>query len=304
MKKVIYATVVYPCKSFDSFINDYLVSVFGQTEQNFELLLILDDVDVQKVKDYIQIFNSIEKPVHLIRDSKKRSPNELRKKLVDISYELNGDILIFSDFDENVALNRVEVVLQHINGYDFAFNDFYLVDQFLDRLDNKSFFSQRDIPSEVFDWRQIKSFNFIGFGSLSINLSSYDYKNMIFPNQIKALDWFLCTHVLYHGGKGVKLMDTYANYRQHDDSYVGFNFNLDERKLMLGLDVKIAHYGYFKSLNSAFLNLYNEIFSLKSYLDKNGKEDYINVVNMKFKTDCMCWWENIKLLEELGDEFK
>ena len=48
MKKVIYSAVMYPCDEFDIFIMDYLKSIFIQTNQNFELLLVLDNISIEK----------------------------------------------------------------------------------------------------------------------------------------------------------------------------------------------------------------------------------------------------------------
>jgi len=298
-KKVIYATVMYECNCFDTFINDYLRSVFEQTVQDFELLIIIDSADKSKIDNNIQKLNINNKTIHIKKYLEALSPIQLRKKLIDISYSLNADILIFSDFDENVASNRVEEIVNNMSNYDFTFNDFYIVDNKLKRLEANSFFHNRDIPAEVTDWHYIQSFNYVGFGSLAINLKSYDYQNLIFPDSIKALDWFIATVVLVNGGNGVKLINTYANYRQHENSFVGFDFNLDEVKLMQGIDVKLSHYDYFKVYKEDFHTLYDNMIELKKYIDENGTEEYIQKINSKFDTNNFCWWENIKTLKEV-----
>lgn len=299
MQKILYSTVMYPNKDFEIFINDYLSSVFNQTYKNFELLVVLDDVDIVLVQRYIDKINKDKIKIHIRKYDEKFTPIELRKKLIDISYELNADILIFSDFDENVAGNRIEEVVNKINNYDFAFNDFFIVDKNLNRLISKSFFETRDIPLVVENWTDIKSYNYIGFGSLAINLKSFDYKNFEFPKEIKALDWFLATYVLLHSGKGIKLDKTYANYRQHESSFVGFNFKLDTVKLKQGLDVVLNHYKYFKEYNNEFNNLYNETRELQNFIEEISKEKYIDIINNKFDSSKFCWWENIKTKKEL-----
>ena len=47
--KIIYSTVMYDCQNFDIFINDYLKSVFCQTDNDFELLIVIDNAN----EDYI-----------------------------------------------------------------------------------------------------------------------------------------------------------------------------------------------------------------------------------------------------------
>lgn len=163
----------------------------------------------------------------------------------------------------------------------------------------KKFFQTRDIPVEVKNWKDIKSSNYIGFGSLAINLNSFNYKDLVFPYDIKALDWYIATYVLLHNGNGIKLDKTYANYRQHESSFVGFNFELDTVKLEQGIDIKLSHYKHFKEYNSDFKDLYNEIKELKKHIEKIGSEKYIEIVNNKFDTSKLCWWENIKTKKEL-----
>lgn len=300
MNNIIYSTVIYPCGQFDIFIQDYLMSVFMQTCTKFDLLLVLDNVDVDIVKGYVKVFNNNDVKVHIKEITKKITPIELRKIQVDEAYAKKADILIFSDFDENVALNRVEEVVRHIDDFAFAFNDFYIVDDKLERINDESFFSSRKIPTQLNDYAEILSNNFVGLGSMAINLRKFPFEEMVFPKDIKALDWYIATSVLLSGNKGVALFDTYANYRQHNGSFVGFDFKLDESKLMQGIDVKIAHYNQFKDCSDEFRVLHDRLIELKGYIQINGSEKYIKLVNDGFLTSGFCWWENIKTKEELG----
>lgn len=229
MNKTLYSTVIYPCDNFDRFIKDYLASVFNQTGQDFDLLLVLDNVESGKVEKYLNEYNKIDKKLFIRNFKKDYTPIELRKKQIEIAYELKFDTLILSDFDENVALNRVEEIVKNINGYAFAFNDFYVVDQDLKKISETSFFQTRKIPKEVTSYKDILEFNFIGLGSIALNLKEFNYSNLEFPKEIKALDWYIATKVLLNGGKGISLHNTYANYRQHESSFVGFDFRLNKK---------------------------------------------------------------------------
>lgn len=302
IKKLVYATVIYECKEFDVFIKDYLTSVFCQTDQSFELLLILDDVSESVVRKRLKEYKGENKAVHVYKNVKHETPIQLRKRLIDKAYSLGADVLVFSDFDETVANNRVEEVRKYIGNYEFVFNDFYIVDDKLNKIQEESFFNSRKIPDEIDNWQDIKYFNFIGFGSLAINLKLYDYNEMIIPDNVFALDWYVATRVLLDGGKGYKLSTTYANYRQHNDSYVGFNFLLTENKLNQGLEVKRNHYLALSKIDSGFLEPYMAIIDLREYIALIGSDMYINAVNSKFDTEKFCWWENIKLKNELDDE--
>lgn len=300
MKKVIYSTVMYSCDDFDIFVMDYLKSVFIQTNQNFELLLILDNISIEKVKEYVDKFNKVNKKIYIKNFTKNFTPIELRKKQIDMAYELDSDILILSDFDENVTANRVEEVVKNIDGYAFAFNDFYIVDKNLIKLNDKSFFETREIPNKITSHKEILSFNFIGLGSMALNLMEFDYKSLEFPKDIKALDWYIASRVLLTDCKGIKLDNTYANYRQHESSFVGFDFKLNNERLEQGLNVKLIHYNNLKKFNDKFYDLYNEIAELKTFIQNLGQDEYINLINEKYEISKFCWWENIKTKKELG----
>ncbi|WP_375724884.1 hypothetical protein LXN10_05480 [Arcobacter sp. KX21116] len=299
MSKIIYSTVIYPSKNFELFMHDYLDSVFSQTYINFELLLILDNIDANKVREYVDKFNANNKKVYIKKFIENLMPIELRKKQIEIAYNMKADILIFSDFDENVAINRVEEVIKNISGYAFAFNDFYIVDKNLKKLSEKSFFQTRIIPKEISSYKEILSFNFIGLGSMAINLKQYSFDKLKFPKDIKALDWYIATKVLLSGYKSIALHNTYANYRQHENSFVGFNFKLNKDNLTKGLNVKLIHYSHLKKHNNEFKSLYNEILELKQYIKTIGVEKYIKLVNSKYDTNKFCWWENIKVKKDL-----
>ncbi len=303
MNKVIYATVMYDCHDFSIFMNDYLESVFIQTEQNFELLILNDNANQTLIERDVKKFNLNDKNVHILATAGSLSPIQLRKKLISVCYELNADILIFSDFDETVADNRVEEVVRNIGRSDFIFNDFYVVDRKLKRIENSSFFDKRTIPNVIQSWHAIGEFNFVGLGSLAINLSTYSYDKIDFPEHIVALDWYIATRVLLDQGTGVKLASTYANYRQHDNSLIGFDFYLDKEKLSQGIKVKKNHYYAFNE-HVDFQMLYFEILALESYIAKTGIDNYISAVNSKFDTSKFCWWENIKLVKEIDSDTK
>lgn len=300
MSKNLYSTVIYPCVNFDRFIKDYLVSVFNQTRQDFDLLLILDNVEIGKVENYINEYNKIDKKIIIKNFKEGFSPIELRKKQIELAYELQIDTLIFSDFDENVAHNRVEEIVKNINGYAFAFNDFYIVDQDLKKTSETSFFQTRKVPKEVTSYKDILEFNFIGLGSIALNLKEFNYINLEFPKDIKALDWYIATRVLLSGSKGISLHNTYANYRQHESSFVGFDFKLNKEKLEQGISIKLSHYNSLIDCNSIFKDLYDEMIELKKYFEIYGIDEYIKLVNTKFDTSKFCWWENIKTKKELG----
>ena len=110
--------------------------------------------------------------------------------------------------------------------------------------------------------------------------------------------------VLLNGGVGFKLENTFANYRQHVDSYIGFNKKLDKESLLFGLEVKKAHYSFFSNNSphaesNQFKKLYKSTLELENrIINSQFLDEYISAVNDSVNYDDFCWWENIKLFEE------
>ena len=299
MKKIIYTTVIYPCKNFNSQIRDYLNSVNSQTNKSFKLLLILDRISKKDISNYLKLYLCSNIKIKIFESFDNLNPIELRKKQINLSYKYKADILIFSDFDDVVQNNRVEKILKYINNYDFVFNDFHISDQSLNKIYEQSFFARRKIPKIISDFKKILHFNYIGYGSLAINLNSFDYNKLFIPKNILALDWYIVSKVLFYGGKGAAVYETCNYYRQHKNSLVGFNFKLNLRKLKFALKVKTLHYFHLKRLHHVFNDSYNIMIKLTKYIKKYGKKKYINIINSNFDTSNFCWWENIKSVSEL-----
>ena len=297
--RVIYGTVIYGCQNFDLFMSDYLGSVFNQTYVEFDLLLVLDGVSESEVQRYLIKYNKMGKKVYINGYDYGLSPAELRIKLIELSYEMNAGVLIFSDFDEIVSANRVEEVVKNIYEYDFAFNDFYVTDEGLNKVFEESFFSKRNVPCVLDRWREIESFNFVGLGSLSVNLKSFDYMSIQVPRTVVAFDWFLITSVLLNNGKGIKIDRAYAYYRQHKKSLVGFDFSLNEERLWQGINVKLEHYKGLSDVFDEFKKKYDDVVGLIEYIHDIGSEDYIGCINNGYDVGKFCWWENIKMRSEV-----
>ena len=227
----------------------------------------------------------------------------MRKDIIEIAYSINIDYLVFSDFDDTYAENRITEVYSSIESFDCAFNDFFIVDSSLDKIYKDSFYNLSNCNTSLSSVSQLLNKNYIGLGSMALNLRKFPYDKVKLPKYVRAFDWFLVSYVLLKGGTCSFLKNTYANYRQHNDSYVGSVNELDEDKLSHGIDVKLAHYKAFASSCSIFNELLSDMVALKKYLNAHGTDDYISRVNKIFMNKFPCWWENILTLDELNEAY-
>lgn len=173
----------------------------------------------------------------------------------------------------------------------------------MDKIYNNSFYNLAKCNTSLASVNSLLNKNYVGLGSMALNLRKFPYDKLKLPKCVKAFDWFLVSYVLLSGGTCSFLKNTYANYRQHADSYVGSVNELDEDKLRFGINVKISHYNAFASSCSIFNGLLSDMVALKKYLSSHGTDDYIIRVNEIFTNKFPCWWENILTLDELNEAY-
>lgn len=298
------AAVIYNCHNIDVFLDDYFDSLKRQNHSDFIYILFLDGVKESKIKTFIIRHKISDSRVFFFHDKNFISPTDIRKKIISIAYDLNVEILIFSDIDDVYSDNRVKNVCENIGNKSFVFNDFFIVDSKLKKLNKKSYYELVDCDLRLQNHSPITTKNYIGLGSLALNLNSFPYNRIDFPSYIKAFDWYLVTFVLLNGGSCSFLENTFAFYRQHDNSFIGSFNELNKKRLKLGIQVKLNHFKALKDYNKCYKYLLDQIIKLNSYLTLNGEREYIKKVNSHFEGKFPCWWQNILTLDEIYETYR
>lgn len=301
MKKILWATVIYPTPMFDIFLKDFLENIENQTSHDFDLLLFLDCIPKDKITEKIDNFSNLsqKKIIFLEQSQHILSPQSIRTLIIKEVQKLQYKLLIISDFDEVSDTNRFEETKKHLyRDYDFYFNSFYITDFCFNKKSQTHFYQEKKIKKYINQIKPLVKKNFVGLGNIAIKISNPLFSQLPNPTKILAYDWFLVTWMVINGLTGMRLDNTYNRYRQHGNSFVGIGEKLCPKKLLLGIKVKKEHYSYFSHLDSNFYKLLDEIIEVEQYILKN-EEKYIRIINEKFDTKKMCWWENIKSLEEI-----
>lgn len=297
MKKILLATVIYPTSYFDLFLKDVILSIRNQSYQDFSVLFFLDKVSLTLVKPIIEAYELSQKKIFYLQNTSNLTPSTIRQNIIDFSYENKYDMLFFCDFDEIIFPQKIEKTLLSMQDcFDFSFCNTLLTDSLLVPINGEGFLDKKKIPSVVQTIFPILEKNFIGLGDLAINLKKKDLYKL--SPKTYAYDWFIATHMLLNGWRGVKIEECLGSYRQYDLNYIGGNFKLTTQNLSLGIKVKKQHYRYFYVFDNIFKSLLDEILKTERYILKNRKK-YIKIINDNFSAETMCWWENIKTLEEI-----
>lgn len=298
---IFWATVFYPTRFFEKFFFESLGSIKNQTYQEFTLLIFLDNIekDIElRIKNFF--FDTKIKILFFYQPKIPLDTCQIRQFLINKSIESGADLLVFSDFDEIVDSNRLENIMQQIQDFDFSYHSCYITDFNLKKLLPVDIQSLKNIPDQIDDFKILLDKNFVGLGALSLNLKK-NFKIFQAPKDIKAYDWFLATKFLLENKRGILIKNSFTHYRQHPESYVGINRPLDNYSLQLGLQVKIAHYRYFRKFHPLYEAKLQEIEELELFLKSvENKQKYITIINTHFDPTFLCWWENIKPLKEIS----
>lgn len=298
----LWAVVLYPSIHFEIFLKDCLDSIAQQSLKDSSLYLFYDGlnpIQEEEVKEVCSELNLNPAFIHK-QPLGVLSPSQIRHQIITFALEKKFEILIFSDFDERVDLNRLELTLPILETYDFAYCNAYITDFNHQKLHPQDLHTLLKIPSTITDIAPIVDKNFVGLGSLAINLRRYRNKHPKTLSPTLAYDWFLTTHMLLCNLKGSSIHSSFTQYRQHSHTYIGIGKPLNLQTLDLGLEVKLNHYAHFSSLAPIFKNRFKQIQELKAYLNNKQRiENYIKIVNHHFNPLQMSWWENIKTLQEI-----
>lgn len=303
MPKILWAVVLYPSIHFDTFLKDCFRSIASQSLRDFTLYLFFDGLEEVQQEKVKQVCHSLDlNPTLFYKQSLGAlNPPQIRHQIISFSIENDFEILVFSDFDEMVDSNRLELTLPALETYDFAYCNAYITDFYHQKLHAQDLHTLLKIPSDITELAPIIDKNFVGLGSLGINLARYGDKHPKIPPRTLAYDWFLATHMILSHLKGKSISLSLTKYRQHSDTYIGIGRPLNPRTLHLGLQAKLSHYDHFSQYLPIFQDRLKQMLELENYLRKGNQsiEKYIKIVNEHFNPLEMSWWENIKTLKEI-----
>jgi len=259
---------VYP--GVESYMEDYLNSIWKQTHQDFDLLILGNGPAL-----------------------------ELRLKAIAHAVLEGYKYLVFTDTDDFFSSNRVRLSLTWLQkGYDFVFNEIELVGILGDTLEH-NVLQRIGVEKEYGNVDAIIDRNIFGLSTTAVKVECL--RGLEIPKNIIALDWWIYTMLLLgeHQGKFLKNAITY--YRQTGDNLVGMGGSLDEKRLKRGVEVKSLHY------ENAALYEGSAIFKRKRgdtrLLEKKLEDDvfkkkYIEVINKNMKEIYNGWWSEILSLGE------
>ena len=279
--RVCLGAVIY--KQAEAFLMDLVGSINGQTDQDFDLLIVNDNYELKDlqslgvVTEEAQLSPSLAPAVRGERNFLNLKPvgctvAQTRIEMIRHAKELGYDLLIVCDADDTFASTRVARYKQAYEmdkTYAFYYNEL---------VTDKGDTILEDLPEEVTDVRAISQSNFIGMGTTAINLNMLDdsFITSLSEGDCQVFDWYFYTRVLMDVGSGALVTGAATTYRIHAANTVGTSHDVEQE-----YQVKLTHYKnlgirypYFQRLYEALQQL--DIDSIDTSQHHNGY-----------------WWSNI-----------
>lgn len=237
--KVGFGVVIY--KQAMYFIREFLQNMEQQTNQDFDLLIVNDDCDMDELDllDKYLCENGLAGRFHMINGiSKTGFVADYRVQLIYEAKNQGYDLLIIGDADDLFAGTRIEKVTnvyQKNRNRAFYYNYLY---------DNRGRILMRNIPKEVSCINDILQRNFLGMSNTALNMScmTKEFIVSLYDGCCPVFDWYLFSRILLDIGTGILVENTYTVYRLYTDNLVGIQNAANRETVRREKEVKLAHY--------------------------------------------------------------
>ncbi|UJH89863.1 glycosyltransferase family 2 protein [Antarcticibacterium sp. 1MA-6-2] len=201
-------SIVTPTFNSEKYIKETISSIFNQTYQNWELLII-DDCSLDKTVSYIKEFSQKDKRVTLFQNEVNSGPAVSRNKGIkaatgDFLTFLDGDDIWFPSFLEN-SLNACQN-----NNYEFVFASYRRLDESLQPL-----LSDFIVPDKVKYQDVLKA---CPIPCLTAFLDIKRIGKYYMPIMNKRQDWGLWLAILKEVDFAYGIQEPLAAYRMRKDS--------------------------------------------------------------------------------------
>lgn len=267
--KILFGSVVY--QAGDKYLDDFFSSIDRQTDKNFSVLLLNDDMDMERLKKKLSKYAFDAEIIHI----QDKTPVQLRIELIRRAKQKQADLLIMGDCDDFFSDTRViRVVHAYINNPDttFFYHELRSIDETV---------LMPKLPEYVKDFRDIGEYNFLGLSNTALNVKHISFKfiDSLREYDYEIFDWYLFSRLLLEGACGKKVTGCFTIYRLHENNLAGIQVN-DRSNIERELDVKIKHYENLRKYHVYFEEKYHQFQNRKYHVLEEKNQYY--------------WWNLLK----------
>jgi hypothetical protein len=276
-------TALYP--KGKKFLKYFFNSLNTQTTKNFDVLLANDGVNQSDFLPFLKNIN-----FEIISVSRKIA--NIRRKLI-LKAIKNYKKIIFSDSDDLLENNRIEVIKKMLDKNHIIVNDIDLINENRDLI-KKKYFSKRLKDGCKITIKLLLIGNMMGLTNTAAKTEVFKKCPALLHGNPFAFDWYLWSSILLKKYNAKFTNKTSSKYTCRSSSLSEFENVIDEDYVIKVVNLKYEHYCLMKKLDSSFSKLADEFKNMKKKLaDKTWLNDYIIQTNRNLIPNHF-WWENIK----------
>lgn len=280
MNKVAVIAVIFP--SNQPYFDSFLTSIKNQTTNEFDLIIINDGIE--NISDVVGERKHLFKRVINISGS----PFEIRYKAIEEVTSLGYNKIIFSDTDDILSYNRIEILSNQLDHYSIVCNDLDILDED-GKVVERSYWKSRLGEKFVFDQSFIIDKNIIGFGNCGLRSDVTLPQLNNYPNII-APDWLFFYLLLVLNKEAMFTSECTVGYRQHNNNIIGLK-TVNEHRLKKAIDCKIEHYSELVKLGFNFEKELSEHLYLKEATLNDALWIEAVLKRIKKRNLNLFWWE-------------
>ncbi len=276
MKSTAVLTFTYP--SVKDYFDDFLKSMNAQTERDFDLIIVNDGL--KDVADNVGSFPLLDISIF----NCEKTPAKNREYGLRLVKEKGYKYCILADSDDCFSENRVADSVKGLQYSDIVVNDLTISNNQGTILVEK-YFSKRLEDGYIIPCEFLREKNILGFSNTAFKTELIE-SDIIIPEDLRIVDWYFYTLLLYKGCKAIFTSNSITYYRQSDNNIIGIN-NVCEEKYRGRYMLKREHYLYLSRVMPGFEDLllqYGE--GVESY-----KRQFSKFINNHIENPF--WWEEI-----------
>tara|TARA_B110000114_G_C15081379_1_gene394176 strand:+ start:690 stop:1436 length:747 start_codon:yes stop_codon:yes gene_type:complete len=244
-------SIIIPYYKKEFFIEETIKSILIQSYQNFEILIIDDEINLAASK-VLEKISSLDSRIKIITNEKNLGAGESRNIGINFS---KGDYIAFCDSDDLWKEQKLEVQLSFMkkNELNFSFTSYEVIDE------NKNFIKTRN-ADYIVDFIKLRNSCDIGLSTVLMKRNIFDNREYRFARIKTKEDYVLWLTLAKNNIKLRGLKNILTSWRKNKNSLSSSIY----QKLKDGYKVYRVYLGY-SMLRSLF---YLTILSINYILKK------------------------------------
>lgn len=202
-------SIIMPYYKKKYFVEDSIRSILSQSYQNFEIILINDEAEVQN-NEFLKKIQNLDSRIKLIVNEKNLGAGESRNKAITYA---KGDYIAFCDCDDLWKKTKLEYQLKFMNNYkvDFSFTGYEIIN-----VKGKIIGSRK--AEKIIDYNKLKRSCDIGLSTVILKKKFFENKKFQFANLKTKEDYVLWIKLAENKVRMFGLEEPLGSWRKSKES--------------------------------------------------------------------------------------